>query len=132
VNRGGLYAKHSNPKAVGVLGSDRLELHHQWLLAGPRDIKQVVDQAEQVLGLPLHVGQRVRGAGLQRTEVAIAEHLQAVKDGLWPATVGQDTFTEEYWGLQMLVAAYRGKVIPDAVYPRPMIITKDNVDKYLK
>lgn len=57
--------------------------------------------------------------------------LAAVKDGSWIASMGQDTYSEEYWGLQMLVAKARGRSIPDTVFPAALIVTKDNVDKYI-
>lgn len=58
--------------------------------------------------------------------------LEAVKDGTWVATMGQDTFAEEYWGLQFLVAKKNGLAIPDSTLLSTMIITKDNVDPWLE
>jgi ribose transport system substrate-binding protein len=57
--------------------------------------------------------------------------LDAVKDGTWVGSMGQDTFAEEYWGLQMLVAKALGKSIPDTIFVGALIVTKDNVDKFI-
>ncbi len=57
--------------------------------------------------------------------------LEAVKDGTWIATIGQDTYSEEFWGLTFLVDKALGKTIPDTTYVAAMVITKENVDKYL-
>jgi ribose transport system substrate-binding protein len=59
------------------------------------------------------------------------EALQAVKDGTWVATMGQDTYAEEYWGLTFLVNAALGKSIPDTTFVAAMIVDKTNVDKFL-
>lgn len=58
--------------------------------------------------------------------------LEAVKDGTFIATMGQDTKIEEEIGLHMLWDKQHGKTIPDSVFPRTLTITKDNVDQYLK
>jgi ABC-type sugar transport system substrate-binding protein len=58
--------------------------------------------------------------------------LEAVKDGTWVGTVGQDTYSEEYWGLTYLVFAAQGKPVPDVTFVGAMNVTKDNVDQYLK
>jgi ribose transport system substrate-binding protein len=57
--------------------------------------------------------------------------LQAVKDGTWVGSMGQDTYAEEYWGLQMMVAKSLGKSIPDTIYVASLIVTKENVDKFI-
>jgi ABC-type sugar transport system substrate-binding protein len=57
--------------------------------------------------------------------------LQAVKDGVFVGTVGQDTYTEEYWGLKLLYAARHGVRIPDTVYLSALLIDKTNVDEFL-
>lgn len=57
--------------------------------------------------------------------------LEAVRDGDWVGTIGQDTFAEEYWGLKFLVAYNKGLAIPDSTLLSTMIITPDNVDQYL-
>jgi ribose transport system substrate-binding protein len=56
--------------------------------------------------------------------------LQAVKDGIFYASIGQDTFTEEFWGLMMAYYGYNGYRLPDTVLLKPIIITKDNVAEY--
>lgn len=58
--------------------------------------------------------------------------LEAVKDGTWIGSMGQDTFAEEYWGLQMLVAKALGKSIPDTIFVASLVVTKDNVDQFIK
>lgn len=57
--------------------------------------------------------------------------LEAVRDGDWLGTIGQDTFAEEYWGLYFLVAASKGMAIPDTTILSSMVITPDNVHLYL-
>jgi ribose transport system substrate-binding protein len=57
--------------------------------------------------------------------------LDAVKDGTWIASMGQDTYAEEYWGLTFLASKVRGKAIPDSTYPRALVVTKDNVDQFI-
>ena len=58
--------------------------------------------------------------------------LEAVRDGVWTATLGQDTATEEYWGMKMLIELAQGRTIPDSVYPAAILVTKDNVDQYIE
>ncbi len=57
--------------------------------------------------------------------------LDAVKDGTWIASMGQDTFAEEYWGLTFLVTKARGNLIPDSTYVASLVVTKVNVDQYI-
>ena len=57
--------------------------------------------------------------------------LEAVRDGDWLGTIGQDTYAEEYWGLYFLVAASKGVAIPDTTMLSTMIITQENVAQYL-
>lgn len=58
--------------------------------------------------------------------------LEAVKDGTWVGTIGQDTYAEEYWGLQMMVAKALGKSIPDTIYVASLVVTQENVDNYIE
>ena len=58
--------------------------------------------------------------------------LEAVRDGIFIGTLGQDTFTEEYFGLLMLVTKQKGLNIPDTTLLGTIIVTKDNVGQYLK
>ena len=58
--------------------------------------------------------------------------LQAVKDSVFIASVGQDTYTEEAEALRLMVAARNGKRVPDSVLLKAIIVTKDNVDQFLK
>jgi hypothetical protein len=46
-------------------------------------------------------------------------------------TVGQDTYTEEFWGMLMLAEAAKGKRIPDTVYLSAILVDQANVDKWL-
>lgn len=57
--------------------------------------------------------------------------LEAVKDGTWVGTIGQDTFAEEYWGLTFLVNTALGKAIPDTTFVAAMVVDKANVDKFI-
>lgn len=57
--------------------------------------------------------------------------LQAVKDGIFVGSVGQDTYTEEYWGLLLLDAAHKGLRVPDTLYLSAILVDKTNVDKYI-
>jgi len=57
--------------------------------------------------------------------------LQAVKDGTFVGTMGQDTFSEEWIGLHMLYNKQHGLPVPDSAFPRTLTITKDNVDKWI-
>lgn len=57
--------------------------------------------------------------------------LQAVKDGIFVGSVGQDTYTEEYWGVLLLDAANKGLRVPDTVYLSAILVDKSNVDKYI-
>jgi ribose transport system substrate-binding protein len=58
--------------------------------------------------------------------------LQAVKDGIYFATIGQDTFTEEFWGVQLIYAAYHGIRVPNKVFLKTLILNQGNVDPFLK
>jgi len=58
--------------------------------------------------------------------------LQAVKDGVFVGTVGQDTYFEEYWGLQILYALSQGKRVPDTTLMAPILIDQSNVDQFIE
>lgn len=58
--------------------------------------------------------------------------LQAVKDGIYIGSIGQDTYTEEYWAMRYLYAARHGQRVPSANFLSAIIIDKDNVEQYLK
>ena len=58
--------------------------------------------------------------------------LQAVKDGVFAGSIGQDTYTEEYWGVLLLDALRKGLRVPDTLYLSAIIVTPENVDQYLK
>jgi ribose transport system substrate-binding protein len=57
--------------------------------------------------------------------------LQAVKDGIFIGSVGQDTYTEEYTGFNFLYQAAHGKRVPDTSYLSAILVDKDNVDQFL-
>jgi len=57
--------------------------------------------------------------------------LQAVKDGIFVGTIGQDTYVEEYWGVMLLDALNRGIRVPDTLYLAASKIDKSNVDEYI-
>jgi ribose transport system substrate-binding protein len=58
--------------------------------------------------------------------------LQAVKDGVFVGSVGQDTYTEEFWGLKLLDAARNGQRVPDTVYLSAILVDKNNVDQFME
>lgn len=57
--------------------------------------------------------------------------LQAVKDGIFVGTVGQDTYTEEYYGLKLLYDIAHGQRVPDTLYLSALLIDKSNVDQFI-
>lgn len=58
--------------------------------------------------------------------------LEAVQDGTWIGSMGQDTYAEEYWGLTMLVNRALGKSIPDTIYVASLEVTKENVGQFIE
>ena len=58
--------------------------------------------------------------------------LQAVKDGVFVGTVGQDTKTEARTGMTMLYELSQGRRVPDTMYLNALLIDKSNVDEFLK
>lgn len=58
--------------------------------------------------------------------------LQAVKDGVFTGSVGQDTFTEEFWGVMLLDYLNKGYRVPDTLYLSAILVDKTNVDKYIE
>lgn len=57
--------------------------------------------------------------------------LQAVKDGVFVGTVGQDTYTEEYYGMKLLYDLAHGQRVPDTLYLSALLIDKSNVDQFI-
>ena len=57
--------------------------------------------------------------------------LQAVKDGVFIGSVGQDTFTESYWGVLLLDALNDGLRVPDTLYLSAIMVDNNNVDQFL-
>ena len=57
--------------------------------------------------------------------------LQAVKDGIFVGSVGQDTYTEEYFGVLLLDALSKGLRVPDTLYLSAIMVDKSNVDQFL-
>ena len=57
--------------------------------------------------------------------------LDAVKSGIFTATVAQDTKTEEYYGMKLLYDAAHGKRIPDTIYLSAILINQSNVDEFI-
>lgn len=57
--------------------------------------------------------------------------LQAVKDGVFVGSVGQDTYTEEYWSVILMNAINKGLRVPDTLFLSAILVDKNNVDKYL-
>jgi ribose transport system substrate-binding protein len=58
--------------------------------------------------------------------------LQAVKDGVFVGSVGQDTYTEAYWGVMLLDALSKGQRVPDTLYLSAILVDKDNVDQFIE
>ena len=58
--------------------------------------------------------------------------LQAVKDGVFVGSVGQDTRTEAAFAMRMLYALSQGERVPDTVFLNTINVDKSNVDQYLK
>ena len=57
--------------------------------------------------------------------------LQGIKDGKIYATLGHDTYTQEFWGIVLAYYAYHGLTIPEDVTIHGLVITTDNVNEYL-
>lgn len=57
--------------------------------------------------------------------------LQAVKDGVFIGSVGQDTYTEEFISVYMLDLLNKGYRIPDSLFLSAILVDKSNVDKYI-
>lgn len=58
--------------------------------------------------------------------------LQAVKDGVFVGSVGQDTYTEEFISIIMLDLLSKGYRVPDTMYLSTILVDKDNVDEYIE
>jgi len=58
--------------------------------------------------------------------------LQAVKDGIFIGSVGQDTYTEAYFGVLLLDALRKGQRVPDTLYLSAIMVDKDNVDQFIE
>ena len=57
--------------------------------------------------------------------------LQAVKDGVFIGSVGQDTYTESYTAVIMLDLLNKGLRVPDTLFLSAILVDKSNVDLYL-
>jgi ABC-type sugar transport system substrate-binding protein len=57
--------------------------------------------------------------------------LQAVKDGIFVGSVGQDTYTEAYISIIMLDLLSKGFRVPDTMFLSAILVDKNNVDLYL-
>lgn len=57
--------------------------------------------------------------------------LQAVKEGTFIATIAQNTYVEEWWGLTYMYYINQGIQAPDTTYLSALIIDKSNVDIYI-
>lgn len=74
-----------------------------------------------------------RGGKLKFLATDMPPHtLKAIKDGIFVASMGQDTFTEEFFGFQLLYFAYNGQRIPDTVLLKAIVVTPENVDQFLQ
>lgn len=57
--------------------------------------------------------------------------LQAVKEGIFIGSVGQDTYTEAFFGVLLLDSLSKGLRVPDTLYLSAIMISKDNVDRFI-
>lgn len=57
--------------------------------------------------------------------------LQAVKDGVFVGSVGQDTYTEAYVAMKMLYDLHNGLRVPDTSYLSAILVDKTNVDQFI-
>jgi len=58
--------------------------------------------------------------------------LEAVRDGVYVGSVGQDTYTEAFWGVMLLDALSKGQRVPDTLYLSVIMVDKNNVDQYIE
>ena len=58
--------------------------------------------------------------------------LQAVKDGIFVGSVGQDTYTEAFWGVLLLDELSKGNRVPDTLYLSAIMVDKNNVDQFME
>lgn len=57
--------------------------------------------------------------------------LQAIKDGIFVGSVGQDTYTEAYTAMQMMYNLNHGLRVPDTMYLSAILVDKSNVDQFI-
>ena len=57
--------------------------------------------------------------------------LTAVKEGVFVGSVGQDTYTEEFFGVVLMDALNKGLRVPDTIYLSAILVDKSNVDQFL-
>src|SRR5262249_27292980 len=65
------------------------------------------------------------------TDIA-PQALEGVKAGKIFASIAQDTFTEAFFGFQMLYYARNNYRVPDALYLGTVVVTRDNAEQLLK
>jgi ribose transport system substrate-binding protein len=58
--------------------------------------------------------------------------LQAVKDGIYIGSVGQDTYTEAFYGMNLLYDLAHGMRVPDTLYLSAILVDKSNVDQFIE
>ena len=109
-----------------------IELLESYTIANP-DVT-LIWWADGVAGQLVEVWKEIKESGSKTLFLGTDMQqpaLEAIRDGDWVGTIGQDTFAEEYWGLKFLYAYNQGLAIPDSTLLSTMIITPDNVDQYL-
>jgi len=90
--------------------------------------------ADGAAGIQAQIWKEKQEAGLETLFLATdmpEATLQAVKDGVFVGSVGQDTYTEEFWGLMLLYYINQGYRVPDTLFLSAILVDKDNVDQYL-
>lgn len=112
---------------------EALKLVENWLQAG-KDIKAIVAQND---GMALGALKAVEDAKLQASIKvygldATPDALAAVKEGRLAATVSQSTTTQGLEAMAAVVKLSKGETVPAVTLVNFTLITKDNVDKFIK
>ncbi len=112
---------------------EALKLVENWLQAG-KEIKAIVAQND---GMALGALKAVEDAKLQATIKvygldATPDALAAVKEGRLAATVSQSTTTQGLEAMAAVVKLSNGETVPAELLVDFTLITKDNVDQFIK
>jgi ribose transport system substrate-binding protein len=91
--------------------------------------------ADGAAGIQAQIWKEKQAAGVKTLFLATdmpPATLQAVKDGIFVGSIGQDTFTEEFFGLLMMDYINKGYRVPDTLYLSAILIDKSNVDQFIE